>query len=72
MPLLLDEGRAAKNGSKEAKSRVMKPNLDYGTPPAGSQLKFRTTGLRLEGSVPPLVPRQIFHMTFEALWSRFP
>lgn len=57
MPRLLDEGRAAKNGSKE----VICPH----------DVKIWTTGLRLRGSVPPLCRRQILHMTFEALKSRF-
>ena len=34
VPLLLDEGRAAKNGSKEGILAMYK-NLDFGTPPAG-------------------------------------
>ena len=63
VPLLLDEGKAAKNGSKEG-ILALYNNLDYGTPPAGSQLKFRTTGLRLEGSVPPLVPPPNFTYDF--------
>ena len=42
MPLLLNEGRAAKNGSKDGIFALYK--------------NIWTTGLRLRGSVPPLVP----------------
>ena len=50
VPLLLDEGRAAKNGSKEA-------IYPY-------DVIIWTTGLRLRGSVPPLVPPPNFPYAF--------